>query len=183
MAFGDSYGFWKARWSYRGLPRNSVYLCRSFFYKSMARMAKIHHWYHICLLMEFSTWQHLFMITTPFSNPRTSITLRWKVYLLRDVNIDPMSEMSSIAISNWESSMLKSREKANEFCSLLCTYRLLDVILNLEIVKEASSSPPVHQQMGINVSKNKVCTHFHLCQPLFTIYRKLCNHLRIGLSF
>ena len=103
--------------------------------------------------------------------------------LLRDVNADPMSEMSSIAISNQESSMLKSREKANEFCSLLCAYRLLDVILNLEIVKEASSSPLVHQQMGINVSKNEVCTHFHLRQLIFTIYRKLCDHLRIGLSF
>jgi hypothetical protein len=67
-----------------------------------------------------------------------------------------MSNMSVAAISNRESSMLRSREKANEFSSVLCAYRLLDVILSIENANDVLSSPPVHKQMGINISKNEV---------------------------
>ena len=66
-----------------------------------------------------------------------------------------MSEMSNAAVSNRETSMLRSKERANEFCSLLCAFRLLDVIGNM-VIPSDQTKPPVHEKMGINLSKNEV---------------------------
>jgi hypothetical protein len=76
------------------------------------------------------------------------------------VNADPMSDMSSVAISKRETSMLKSRERSNDFCSLICAFRLLDVIMDLEMTQETSSKPLKHNQMGINLYNNEVRTFF-----------------------
>lgn len=64
--------------------------------------------------------------------------------------------------------MLRSREKSDEFCSLLCAYCLLDVIVNSD-VSEGLTPPPLHKKMAINFSKNKVRIHLDLCQPPLTV--------------
>jgi hypothetical protein len=66
-----------------------------------------------------------------------------------------MTETSNVALSNRESSILKSKEKANEFCSLLCALRLLDVIGSL-VIPGDQTQHPVHKKMGISFSKNEV---------------------------
>jgi hypothetical protein len=66
-----------------------------------------------------------------------------------------MPEMSNAAVSNRESSMLRSKERANDFCSLLCAFRLLDVMGNLETPSD-QIRPPVHKKMELNLSKNEV---------------------------
>ena len=71
-----------------------------------------------------------------------------------------MSDMSSAAISNRESSLLKSREKANEFCSLLCAYRLLDVFINMEMVKEGVKLPTDAPENGLKHLKKRSMTLF-----------------------
>lgn len=65
-----------------------------------------------------------------------------------------MSDMTTIAISNRESSMLRSKGKANEFCSFLSAYRLLDVIAH--VIDLELPHPPVHKKMGINLAKSDV---------------------------
>ena len=69
-----------------------------------------------------------------------------------------MNEMSVITISNRETSMLRSKEKASKLCSLLCAYRLLDVIVSLSDENE-STPPPVHKRMGVNIFDNEVRSH------------------------
>lgn len=97
--------------------------------------------------------------------------------LLRDANADFMAGMSAVAISKRETSMLKSRGKANELCSLLCAYRLLDVFFGLEKETMAlSNDTPLHGKMGINISKTEVRTQscpsfFVLTLNLFIFYR------------
>ena len=93
-----------------------------------------------------------------------------------------MRGMSAHAISVRESSMLRSREKSNEFCSLLCAYRLLDVITSLVIV-EGSTVPPLHKKMNINLSKNEVRGHLDLCYLLLMTNREIYVLLRTGLQF
>ena len=97
-----------------------------------------------------------------------------------------MADMSSTAISKREGSMLRSKEKANEFCSLLCGYRLLDVIVGLVAYSDKSTQPPVHNKMGINISKNDVRILYFYKKSLSSnvmIYRELCVCLGIGLVF
>lgn len=98
---------------------------------------------------------------------------------MRDISSDPMSEMSAIAISSRESSMLRSKEKANEFSSLLCAYRLLDVIASLAI-EDDSTPPPAHKKMRMNLSNNKVRCHSILYDPFLTLNRALYVRLEIG---
>jgi hypothetical protein len=64
-------------------------------------------------------------------------------------------EISNDAITNRESSLLRSKEKANNLCSLLCAFRLLDVIVKLDLPSD-QIQPPVHKKMGLNFSKNEV---------------------------
>lgn len=91
--------------------------------------------------------------------------------LFRDVNADPMSNMSVVMISNRESGILKSREKGNDFIGILCAYRLLDVIVELGThwQKKESKLPPIHLQMEISSFKNEVCFHFVFAR-LFSHY-------------
>lgn len=103
--------------------------------------------------------------------------------LLRDVNADPMSDMSAVAISKRESSMLKSREKSSDFCSLLCAYRLLDVIISLERTTEKLHAPPLHNQIGTNLFNNEVCSYFIYVDFFFLMkHRDLCDLSKIGLT-
>lgn len=83
--------------------------------------------------------------------------------LLRDVNSDPMSDMSAVAISKRETSMLRSRERSNDFCSMLCAYRLLDVISYVSVPVGEADTPPLHNQMGINFLNNEARNLFRLC--------------------
>jgi hypothetical protein len=71
-----------------------------------------------------------------------------------------MSDMTALAVSKRETSMLKSREKANDFCGLLCAFRLLDVSIGMEIIKDKSHLPPKHNQMGIDLPSNEVSSFF-----------------------
>lgn len=80
--------------------------------------------------------------------------------LLRDANADFMTGMSAAAISKREISMLKSRGRANELCSLLCAHRLVDVIFLME-PDENLVSPPKHKKMGINILKIEVRVFFY----------------------
>lgn len=106
--------------------------------------------------------------------------------LLRDKDADSMSNMSNVAVSNREISILKSREKANEFCSLICAHRLLDAIICSAGVEDGSCVPPRHNQMGTNIASNDVRIYLHLC--LFILkyfrflitYRELYVHSRTG---
>ena len=93
-----------------------------------------------------------------------------------------MSGMSANMISVWESSMLRLREKSNKFCSLLCTYCLLDVIISLVIV-EGLTIPPLHKKMNINLSKNEVHGHLDLCCLLLMTNREIYILLKTGLQF
>lgn len=63
---------------------------------------------------------------------------------------------------------MKSRGKANELCSLLCAYRLLEIITGKKMLEE-SNFPPMHKKMGINFSKNEVRTYVysHIILPFF----------------
>ena len=98
--------------------------------------------------------------------------------LLRDVNTESTTEVSAAQISKRESSMLKSGSKATEFCNLLSTYCLLDVIVHLEATK-SSLLPPLHKKLEIDLPKNEV--HAFLYISILTMTRKCCEHLRIGL--
>jgi hypothetical protein len=111
--------------------------------------------------------------------------------LLREENADPMSQMTTAAISKRENSILRSREKANDLCSLLCAYRLLDVMLSMEFTEEESTSPVLHNQMGVDLPKNEVRARFHFATSLLIpssffkkklkmILRKRCDCSRIG---
>lgn len=68
-----------------------------------------------------------------------------------------MLGMTDVAISKREASILRSRGKANELCSLLCAYRLLDIVASQELT-EGCDITPLHLKMGVNVSKNEVRT-------------------------
>ena len=72
------------------------------------------------------------------------------------MNADSMAEMTVAAISRRETSILRSREKANEICSLFAAYRLMDVIGTLEPSSRNFTSPPSHRQMAIDLSTNEV---------------------------
>jgi hypothetical protein len=89
--------------------------------------------------------------------------------LLREEDADPMSQMTTAAISKRETSILRSREKANDLCSLLCAHRLLDVMISIEFTEEESTSPVLHNQMGVDFHKlkNEVRTRFHFATSLF----------------
>ena len=50
--------------------------------------------------------------------------------------------------------MLRSRERSNEFCSFVCAYRLLDVIVGQAAID--TTPPPVHKKMSISFPKNEV---------------------------
>ena len=72
-----------------------------------------------------------------------------------------MSDMTAVAIFNRENTMLRSKEKANEFCSFICAHRLLDVIAHLSTNAEPLlDNPPVHKKMGINFNKADVRIQF-----------------------
>ncbi|KAF8813075.1 hypothetical protein BYT27DRAFT_7207231 [Phlegmacium glaucopus] len=73
--------------------------------------------------------------------------------ILRDVGSDTMVGLSSTAISKRETKILKTKEKSNELCSLLCAYRLLDVIASFEVTNQALT-PPSHKKMSIDFTKN-----------------------------
>lgn len=75
--------------------------------------------------------------------------------IMREVDVDAMAGMSTKAISNRESTMLRTREKASVFCSLLTAYRLLDVIAMLE-ENENSVRPPSQSKMTVDFSKHAV---------------------------
>jgi hypothetical protein len=51
--------------------------------------------------------------------------------------------------------MLRLKERANDFCSLLCAFRLLEVVGKLESPNDQRQTP-VHKKMGLNFSKNEV---------------------------
>lgn len=75
--------------------------------------------------------------------------------IMREVDVDMMAGMTTNAISVRESNMLKTREKASVFCSLLSAYKLLDVIAMLE---DAGNSvrPPSQTKMRVDFSKYSV---------------------------
>lgn len=98
--------------------------------------------------------------------------------LLRENNADTMSQMSTAAISERESSMLKSRQRANEFCSFLCAYRLLDIIVHG--IATVSTRPPLHKKMGMNILKNEVRIKLPFHTIYFTRSRKPSVPLEIG---
>jgi hypothetical protein len=89
--------------------------------------------------------------------------------LLREEDADPMSQMTTAAISKREKSILRSREKANDLCSLLCAHRLLDVMISIEFTEEESTRPVLHNQMGVDFPKNEVRTCFHFATSLFIL--------------
>ena len=66
-----------------------------------------------------------------------------------------MSELSAIEVSKRESSILRSKKRANEFCSFVCAHRLLDVLAYLKKEKDLLS-PPIHKKMGIDLPKNDI---------------------------
>ena len=104
--------------------------------------------------------------------------------LLRHKDFDHMSNMTTLAISSRETSMLRSKEKANEFCSFICAHRLLDVIAHLSIDSEPLlDNPPVHKKMGINFTKSDVRIHLKPYQLLLIISRMLYVHLETGRRF
>ena len=74
---------------------------------------------------------------------------------MREVDVDVMANMSDEAICNRESAVLKARDRANSFCSLLTAYRLVDVIAMLEEVED-SIRPPFQLKMDVDFSKYAV---------------------------
>ena len=52
--------------------------------------------------------------------------------LVHEVDTDVMAGMMNHTISSRESTLLKKRERAIDFCSLLTAYRLLDIISMLD---------------------------------------------------
>jgi len=72
--------------------------------------------------------------------------------------------MSTVAISRQESSMMKSRGKANDLCSLICAYRLLENIVGKERLEDPKI-PPMHKKMGVNFSKNEVRSYVNSHLP------------------
>lgn len=74
---------------------------------------------------------------------------------MREVNVDVMVGMSTNAIAVRETAMLKTRERASGFCSLLSAYKLLDVIAMME-GNEDSVRPPSQSKMVVDFSKHTV---------------------------
>jgi hypothetical protein len=95
-----------------------------------------------------------------------------------------MAEMSTVDISKRENTLLKSRGKANELCSLICAHRLLDVLVSFDLTEE-STMRTTHKQMGFNMSKNDVRIYLYLCKLLYflTINRSRCGLSRTGRQF
>jgi len=76
--------------------------------------------------------------------------------ILRNVKKDDaMSGKTSAEISKYETSMLKSRGRGNDICGLISTYRLLDVMADLESSMDLLH-PPQHQKMAVDFIKPHV---------------------------
>lgn len=78
--------------------------------------------------------------------------------ILRDVSVDTVAGLSTVAISKRERTMIRSKDRSFEFSSLLTAYKLLDVITNLEDSK-GLILPPTHNKMKGNFSRYKVCSY------------------------
>ena len=72
--------------------------------------------------------------------------------------MDPMSGLSAELIAKYEMTSMKGVCGA-DLCSLLCAYRLLDVIELLEITPETTNivKPPLHSKMAVDFKKHGVC--------------------------
>jgi hypothetical protein len=75
--------------------------------------------------------------------------------LMREADVDVMAGLTTQAISLRESSILKKKERASDFCSLITAYRLLDVISMLEETED-SVRPPVQVRSRFDFSKTPV---------------------------
>ena len=63
--------------------------------------------------------------------------------------------------------MLKSESKATEFCNLLSTYCLLDVIAHLEVT-ESSLLSPLHKKLEIDLPKNEEHAFLYIFTFIYT---------------
>lgn len=74
---------------------------------------------------------------------------------LRDIHADAMDGLSDAKIAQQETRLLKSKERASLFCSLLCAYRLVDVISLLGPCG-TSLQVPLHRKIAMDFTKYEV---------------------------
>ena len=98
---------------------------------------------------------------------------------MREVDTDVMAGMTPNAISLRESSLLKKRERASDFCSLLTAYRLLDIISLLEAT-ESSVRPPVQLRSKVDIPKNTVRLIVNFVHTVLIMNRNLSTISKIG---
>lgn len=88
--------------------------------------------------------------------------------LMREVNADTMTGLTTNAISLRESSILKTRERASDFCSFITAYRMLDVISMLE-QSEDSLQPPLQLRGKVQIPTNTVRLIVRLLYTFLTL--------------
>jgi hypothetical protein len=99
--------------------------------------------------------------------------------LMCEVDMDVMAGMKSNAISLRESSLLKKKKRASDFCSLLSAYRLLDIISMLDETYH-SVQPPLQLRSKIDFPKNTVCLIVNFLHVILIMSRNLYTTSRIG---
>jgi hypothetical protein len=97
--------------------------------------------------------------------------------LMREIDIDSMANLTNVAIVSRESSMLKNKERASDFCSVITAYRLMDIIFKLDQTDD-SVLPPVHVRSRIGFTKTPVRPFIYFVYTVLIINQKFVPHFK-----